>query len=182
VRRREQRLAELRALPRPVIVGLIGCAKHKATERCPARELYRGRLFQLALDYSLRAADETFILSARHGLVTLDEELDPYDLSMHQLRLSERGFWATRVVNSLDAKLPDLDLDVLGLAGRAYLDLLAVSFAEHGWRLHEPLRGLGVGARLSWLRRQLDSNRCKGTADLPNRGEESQPSTPTVFT
>lgn len=158
-RARKERLVALRALSRPVLVGLVGCAKNKATSRLPARDLYQGKLFRLALDYSLKVADETYILSARHGLVELDEEISPYDLRIEQLRIAELGTWARQVVHRLDAKLPDLEVAVLGLAGRGYLDPIAVPLAEMGWALLEPLKGLGVGARLSWLKRELGAKR-----------------------
>lgn len=152
---RQRRLAELAALGRPVRVALIGCGKDKADHPAPARELYRGRLFKLALRYALSFADETFILSARHGLVRLDEELAPYNVSMSQLRLAERAVWGEQTANRLDAALPDLPLAIIGLAGRLYLGPLWPHCTLRGWAVHEPLHGLGVGKRLAWLARGL---------------------------
>jgi hypothetical protein len=154
-RQRRQRLAQLAALGRPVRVALIGCGKDKLAHAAPARELYCGRLFKLALSYALRFTDEAFILSARHGLVTLDEELAPYDLKLTQLRLKERAVWAEQTANRLDATLPDLPLEIYGLAGRSYLDPLSPHFTQRGWTLYEPLDGLGVGKRLAWLAAEL---------------------------
>ncbi len=46
----------------------------------PARELYTGRLFKLVLQYATENHLDLRILSAKHGLVTPDVLIEPYDL------------------------------------------------------------------------------------------------------
>lgn len=76
--------------PQPVAgpVVVIACTQQKQPGRAPARELYTSPNFRLMLRAAEKLAAEqagrVLILSALHGLIELDEELDPYDLSMRQ--------------------------------------------------------------------------------------------------
>jgi len=149
--RRERRRAIL-ASGRAPVVALVGCGRRKAATPRPARHLYVGTLFRRSLAFAERVADEVFILSAHYGLVELDHELKPYDFAMHDRRKDEQEQWAHQVAVSLLRTCGRIPLRVIGLAGRAYLDPLARPMAELGWRIERPLDGLGVGARLAWLR------------------------------
>lgn len=74
------------------ITYVIPCGGAKLDRPAPARELYTGSMFRHTLTCVLAAAekDETagfgrsrvLILSALHGLVQLDQVLEPYDLRM----------------------------------------------------------------------------------------------------
>lgn len=75
----------------PGITYVIPCGGAKATERARARDMYRGSLYRHALTNVTRLAamDEAdgnparvLILSAKYGLLQLDEEIEPYDLIM----------------------------------------------------------------------------------------------------
>lgn len=65
---------------------VIPCGGKKADVTCAAVDLYVGSFFQQVLDSarSLVDDDHILILSARHGLITLDTALAPYDLKMGQ--------------------------------------------------------------------------------------------------
>lgn len=67
---------------------IIPCSGAKLDRSAPARQLYTGSLFRLALAAALNLTDAELVrvLSARHGLVGLDTELAPYDV-----RMGERG-------------------------------------------------------------------------------------------
>lgn len=146
------RLARLTQLDRPVRVALVGCGKAKATVSGPARTLYVGQLFKTSLRFALRTCDVTFVLSALHGLIDPDTELDPYNFTMADLRDRERMVWGERAVQSLRAELPHLPLDITGLAGAAYLGPLHGTLKYRGLTMSEPLSGLGIGQRLAWLK------------------------------
>lgn len=65
---------------------IIPCGAEKAAEASPARSLYTGGMFRLALQAAEALAAEegaeVLVLSALHGLVTLDQVLAPYDCKM----------------------------------------------------------------------------------------------------
>lgn len=63
---------------------VIPCGAGKQDTAAPAAELYTGSMFTLALAAARALVDDQHILvlSALHGLVALDEVLDPYDVKM----------------------------------------------------------------------------------------------------
>src|SRR5262245_20543049 len=132
-------------------IALIACARRKGAEPAPARELYTSPLFQLAAPYCDAACDCWFVLSARHGLVEPTQLLAPYDASLRGLNKAARAAWAAGVVGQLRER------GLLGAghrlqihAGALYADPLTPLL-----RAEQPLRGLGIGRRLAWYRRQL---------------------------
>lgn len=128
---------------------VIGCGKSKLDRRAPAGELYTGSLFRAARRYAEARGGRWAILSARHGLVMPDEELEPYD---DVLRLSgvELERWAGRAAHRLLRLDPEL---VEVLAGVTYARPLSRELGRAGVRACEPLSGLGMGRRLAWLSR-----------------------------
>ena len=63
---------------------VIPCGAGKTDYPAPAAELYTGSMFTLALAAARNLVDDDHILvlSARHGLVSLDTVLAPYDVKM----------------------------------------------------------------------------------------------------
>lgn len=65
---------------------IIPCGGAKAPEASPARDLYTGSSFRLALTAAeVEAAEcgaEILILSAKHGLISPDQIIAPYDVKM----------------------------------------------------------------------------------------------------
>ncbi len=155
---------------RPVrTVALVACCGEKADHPAPARELYQSHLFRLSLAYAERIlGGEVYILSAQHGLVRLDQVLEPYDLSLREMDAEERAWWGHEVEMQLaevlgaehtheeDAEplhefrwnffLHDPRLRVVLLAGALCRppEILGVT-------VEEPLAGMGIGQRKAWL-------------------------------
>lgn len=65
---------------------IIPCGGEKATEATEARNLYTSSTFRMALEAAEASADEVtvLVLSAKHGLITLDTVVAPYDTKMGQ--------------------------------------------------------------------------------------------------
>lgn len=63
------------------MVIFIPCCKQKRSRACKARDLCFSNLFQKQLEFALKQAGEgsVFILSAKHGIVGLDDILEPYE-------------------------------------------------------------------------------------------------------
>ncbi len=130
----------------------------KRLDRQPARHLYSGNLFRAALEHAERTADEAWILSALHHLLDLDEEIDPYNLSLKAYRKREREIWGHRVAVALSSKYGRLEVQLIAYAGREYIDPLRTAL----WflrpplkaRIETPLGGLMLGERLAWFKRQ----------------------------
>ncbi len=67
-------------------IVLISCASKKVTHRAKAQDLYVSPLFSLGLRYARSLnPNAIYVLSAKHGLVSLDKELEPYDLTLNDM-------------------------------------------------------------------------------------------------
>ncbi|GAA3539044.1 hypothetical protein GCM10022263_28230 [Nocardioides daeguensis] len=135
----------------PGDVVLIGCAKRKLPTAAPAKDLYVSALFRKGRAYAERLGVPWFILSAEHGLVAPDEELEPYDLRLSDTPREYRRKWGADVVESLLAALGSLDgITVEVHAGAAYADPIRDGLRAARAQVVEPLRGLPIGSRLAW--------------------------------
>jgi len=116
-------------------------------------------LFRKASAYAEATCDRWFILSAKHGLLAPDEVVEPYDVKLGRAhRDPERDAppiweWAARVQGQLGIALADApEPHLVLLAGAQYG---TVVMRGCPWPHSEPLEGLGIGERLSWLNREL---------------------------
>jgi hypothetical protein len=161
----QARLGRLRRLGRRVVVGLVACSKSKRQGVHPARGLYTGAFFREALLISEDVHDETWILSARHGLVALDRELVAYDEELPGRR-RDRVVWEIDVLSSVANAYLDLPLHLVFLAGAPYVEGVtgidqrserwasfnALAIERSGWTYETPLRGLDRRDRWRWFR------------------------------
>jgi|SRR5579871_1141842 len=132
------------------MVTLVGCGRQKSVRPAQARRLYTGGLFRLAAAWAERHARRWFILSAKHGLVEPDQFLAPYDAYLPALSPSERAALNKGVADRLRALVPPTETIVL-LAGAEYAAFAPL--VPH--QVVQPLKGLPLGKRMAWLRRQL---------------------------
>lgn len=130
-------------------IVLIGCGKSKVEHRTRADQLYIGTLFKSSLAYAhTLSADAIYILSALHGVVELDKELAPYNKTLAYAKKSERQAWGAKTLNEL-RQVSDLERDhFIFLAGQNYRS----SLIEHIRSYETPLKGLGIGKQLAWLK------------------------------
>lgn len=147
-----ERIERLTALGRPVRVGLVGCAKTKRAGPSPARDLYKSPLFVAALAHAERLCDETYVISAAHGLLPLDETVQPYDRVLRDLPKKERLAWGERVAESVRARFPLLPLHVLVLSGLEYATPILSGARRYGWTVETPLARKSIGQRLAWFK------------------------------
>lgn len=129
-------------------IVLISCVSKKREYRCRARELYISTLFVKNLVYAQKLApDQIFILSAKHGLVSLDEEIDPYNQTLNTMSALEHKQWSNKVILQLSEKA-DLNNDLyIFLAGKKYRKYLI----PHMTNVVIPLEGLRIGEQLKRL-------------------------------
>ncbi|MCX5326319.1 DUF6884 domain-containing protein [Streptomyces sp. NBC_00120] len=131
---------------RPGHVYVIPCSGKKLDRAAPARELYTGSYFHAcwrAADALAEDGDRILVLSARHGLVSLDDVLEPYDT-----RFGDREEVSDLL---LDAQARRLGIqharEVTVLAGSDY-----VQAARKVWPYAKaPLTGLAIGRQLQRL-------------------------------
>ena len=146
------------SLTRKII--LIACSSKKLNRRAQAKDLYTGSLFKLSWAYALNERpDKIYILSALHGLLDPETDIDPYNIALSRppnsdssspvkvLTAKEKKQWGNQVIATLST-VADLRRDkFIILAGKEYIKPLADNLLY----LQDPLKGLNRGKRLAFL-------------------------------
>jgi hypothetical protein len=135
-------------------VFLASCVKMKAGFPLPAEELYVSDWFKKARAYILgRMApqDRWYILSAKYGLVEPGRMIEPYNQTPKEMPTDKRRQWAEQVLVELGQILGQRDTVIL-LAGQRYREFLENPLRAEGRKLCVPMRNLGIGEQLRWLK------------------------------
>ncbi len=91
--------------------------------------------------------DDIYILSAKYGLVHQSEIIEPYEMTLNNMRLKERNNWHSKVMITIK-KFEDIQLtSFLILAGSKYRERLVDELDHYSI----PMQGLGIGKQLQWL-------------------------------
>jgi len=137
----------------PMLVGLIACSKSKREHPAPARELYTGALFAKSLRYAEEHCAQSWVLSAKHRLISLDTVIEPYDEALHTMSKREVEVWAHRVWLDIFARYKGQRIHFVFLAGALYRLNLIEDLARYSpmWTWHTPHEGMGIGEQLHAL-------------------------------
>jgi hypothetical protein len=144
--------------PTPMPVIVVGCSRAKEPGRLPAGRKYLGSFHhaarRAAAVIAARTGGQVLVLSARHGLVTLDTEVDDYDLS-----IGDPGAVTAARIAEQAATLGITGAAVTVLAGRRYADLISQVWTDAARPL-DGARGIGEQrARLKAITQQgADAN------------------------
>ncbi len=138
----------------PNQIVLISCVSKKLSRKAPARDLYISPLFRLNFQYATKLApSKIYILSAKYGLVNIEDEIEPYNVTLINMSASERKKWATKVLVQL-SECSDLRRDhFIFLAGNKYRQYLIPKLKSYD----VPMQGLPIGKQLQFLKRKVTS-------------------------
>ncbi|WP_423709330.1 DUF6884 domain-containing protein [Undibacterium sp. WLX3042] len=128
---------------------LISCVSQKLEQSEKVQNLYISTLFRYNLKYARSLKPNgIYVLSAKHGLLNLDQEIEPYEQTLNTMRFSEIKEWARLVLQQL-SEIASLDEDeFIFLAGNKYRKYLL----PHIKHSHIPLEGLSIGKQLQKLK------------------------------
>jgi hypothetical protein len=132
-------------------ICLVSCVSSKAESKRIARDLYTSPLFRYARSVAERDYDRWFILSAKHGLLSPQIEVAPYDETLITQNADQRKRWSERVLKQLRQELKPTD-SVTFLAGDTYREFLMPVLARKGIQCSAPLAGLGLGQQIHTLK------------------------------
>ena len=143
-------------------VALVACTKGKRAERSPAQDLYTGDLFAKARTYA-ETFDSWGVLSAKHGLVSPGEIIEPYNVVLGNTKTGPPiHAWTDGVIARLlklhEKRLSDGEkLHLTLLAGQHYRGVLAFLSRRADWcaGVDEPMKHLGIGQQKAWLLAQV---------------------------
>lgn len=130
-------------------IVLISCVSKKVEYKAKARELYASTLFKLNLRYAEQLKpDDIFILSAKHGLLQLNEEVEPYELTLNTMSSNDIRTWADKVILQLSDRYQMDACHFTFLAGEKYRKHLIL----HTPHADIPFQGLRIGEQLQKLK------------------------------
>ena len=111
--------------------------------------MYTSTLFKLNLKYakSLKPS-EIYVLSAKHGLVDLDREIEPYEQTLNKMKAAEVKEWAYMVLQQLRSVTSLDETEFIFLAGIKYRKYLLPNIKN----AVIPLEGLRIGEQLQRLK------------------------------
>jgi len=137
-------------------VVLISCSKAKRAYPCEARLLYdASSLFSKSLLFAQTISKEIFVLSARYGLVSLNDKIEPYDETLKGKSSVQSSAWGHEVAQQLAERFDIQNTNFIILAGRDYYQPLQV----HLPRINLPLGNLQFGSRLAKLDTLIEGNK-----------------------
>lgn len=137
-------------------VAFVACSKKKKTYPCEAASLYaESRLFTFASSYCKTHYDEWFILSAKHGIVTPSEMLEPYDQTLKSASASDKKQWAHNVSLQIQQQFSYKPPVFYFHAGDNYVKYLIPLLEGAGYQCVRPLKGLGIGKQQRWYKEAL---------------------------
>ncbi|WP_050740165.1 DUF6884 domain-containing protein [Acetobacterium bakii] len=134
-------------------IALVSCAKSKQDYACKANEMYMpSDLFKYSYDYAKTVADQVYILSAKHGLLSENSIIDPYELALKTMKSKEKQVWSKNVIMQMKTKF-DLENDeFIILAGKDYHQYLLSELNNY----QLPLGNRRYGERISYLMKLLN--------------------------
>ncbi|MBT2616128.1 MULTISPECIES: DUF6884 domain-containing protein [unclassified Bacillus (in: firmicutes)] len=132
-------------------IALVSCTKLKANYPCSTREMYQeSTLFKKAVKFiEQKNYDEWYVLSAKYGLLKQHDVIEPYDLTLNNMKAAERKNWSEIVIKQLD----NLQINITQIdfyAGAKYREYLIPVLEEKGIVCNVPLKGKGIGEQLQY--------------------------------
>jgi hypothetical protein len=131
---------------------LISCVSKKLDHKARAKDLYISSLFKYNLDYARSLnPNQIFILSAKYGLLGLEEEIEPYDTTLNNMKVQQRREWAQKVLGQLEQIVSLGKDEFIFLAGKKYREYLIPHISNYD----VPMQGLGIGKQLKFLKEHV---------------------------
>ncbi|MDY0385692.1 MAG: hypothetical protein RBT65_00900 [Methanolobus sp.] len=128
---------------------LISCVSKKLEHKAKAEDLYVSTLFKYNLQYAKSmGADKIFILSAKHGLLGFEEEIEPYNQTLNNMGTGEIRIWAKKVLSQLKESTDIKNDHFVFLAGDKYRKFLLPHISSY----EIPLEGMRIGEQLQYLK------------------------------
>jgi hypothetical protein len=145
-------------------IVLVACVSKKGNKKVKAKDLYISPLFKYSLAFAQTLKpDNIYILSALHHLVDLNEEIEPYNVTLSNvpkdkrkpglkiLDSKEKNEWGKKVIDELSKKSDLKNDEFIVLAGLDYIKPIQ-NYISH---LENPLAGRRQGERVKFLKDNL---------------------------
>lgn len=130
-------------------IVLVSCANQKLQHQAKAKDIYVSTLFKLNLKYAISLnPDDIYIISAKYGLLNLEQEIEPYDQTLNNMRIAEIKEWSKKVLMQIDSVASLKNDEFIFLAGEKYRKFL-LPCINHTL---VPFKGLRIGEQQKRLK------------------------------
>lgn len=128
----------------------ISCVKTKRDHQCRAEQLYISPLFINSLKYAKRLTtpDKIFILSAKYGVLRLNDIVSPYEQCLNNMSVLQRKKWAYNCYLQLQKYGANFSEETIFLCGVKYREFLIGKFPNH----KIPLEKVSMGNQLKFYK------------------------------
>ncbi|WP_374633667.1 DUF6884 domain-containing protein [Ferrovibrio sp.] len=92
---------------------VIGCGCSKQNKPAAAKKLYISDRFRSSLNVAHKLDAPYVVLSGKHGVVSGEATLEPYDLSLLKLPPAEKSRWAAEALNALRVQAKGRSITIL---------------------------------------------------------------------
>ena len=135
-------------------IAFISCVKEKRIGKYKAKNLYTSDFFRKSFGYCLSKYDKIYILSAKYGLLELEEEIENYEMTLNDFSKVEKVEWSVMVYNQMENKIDDSD-DLYFYVGNNYREHLLPMLSNNCF---VPLEGKGIGEQLQYFKNNTETN------------------------
>lgn len=134
------------------MIVFLSCVKSKRNVSCRSEEMYVSDLFKKSLQYARSLnPDHIYILSAKYGLLELDDVIDPYELTLKTMSEKDRKVWAYKVCKQFESKGGNYNEKAVFLCGLPYRKYIMTKFHDR----EIPCEGLGLGDQLQFYKKAI---------------------------
>jgi len=130
------------------MIVFLSCTKSKNKGEYKAKDLYSSPLFKKSYQYAKSLnPDNIYILSAKYGLLELDDIISDYEETLNSKSDRHIKQWSYNVCKQLESKGVCYNEDIIFLTGENYHKYIKLKFRNK----KIPLQGLALGQRLQRL-------------------------------
>ena len=131
------------------MIVFLSCVKLKRDSPCAACDMYTSDLFQKSLAYAMQLKPrKVYILSAKYGLLELDDQIEPYNQTLNEMSEEKKKAWAYKVCKQCEAKGISYAEEAIFLCGNNYRKYLMRKFVN----ACAPLKNMGIGKQLAYYK------------------------------
>lgn len=135
-------------------IAIISCTKMKQEFPCDVKTMYqKSELFSKIVKYvECQEYTEWFVISAKYGLLSSKQIIEPYDITLNNMKASERKKWAEITANQIiELGVSEIDF----YAGKKYREYLIPILEDKSIICNVPMKGLGIGQQLKFLKDRM---------------------------
>lgn len=132
-------------------IALIACCSKKLEGKHKVQNIYISTLFKYSFRFASKYAHKTFILSAKYGLLDTNSLISSYNVTLNSFSEADKKKWAESVYKQLLLVSNSAD-EFIWLAGSNYRKYLMQFLSNTHF---EPLKGLGIGSQVKWLKERI---------------------------